>query len=61
MAHYISQIHVACSEASLIFGLLMCKITYIPLKIKQFHRIEYYCVCYNIYYYTRIINEPNYF
>ncbi|KAG5606022.1 hypothetical protein H5410_027514 [Solanum commersonii] len=38
---------------------LTCEIIEDPFKIKQFHRIEYDCMCDSIYY-TRNINEPDY-
>ena len=37
---------------------LCAKLQKIPFKIKQFHRIEYDCMCDSIYY-TRNINEPH--
>ncbi|KAL2934664.1 NAD(P)H-quinone oxidoreductase subunit 2 B chloroplastic [Bienertia sinuspersici] len=40
-----------------LIGLLTSKI---PFKIKQFHRIKYDCMCDSIYY-TRNINEPDYY
>jgi NADH:ubiquinone oxidoreductase subunit 4 (subunit M) len=39
---------------------LRAKLSKISFKIKEFHRIEYDCMCDSIYY-TRNINEPDYF